>query len=385
MKKMKGLRFVVTGMIIALSIVGALVGVKLLQFGAMGEAAAQMVMPAEPVNAIGVREVLWQPRVRSVGTVKAKQGTMVSTEVEGVVREIRFEAGSMVQAGDVLAQLDADVEKTQLRVAEAAAELARSTFKRSKDLIGKRNISQADYDEAKINVRQTRAQVDNIQALIEKKTIRAPFAGKLGIRRISIGQFLQKGSPIVSLQAQDPVFVDFSVPQQRLGELSQGLDVAVSSDAYPQQSFKGTITAINPNIDPATRNVRIQATLANADGRLRSGMFVEVELILARTEKRLVIPETAVQHAPFGDSVFVVEEDKEGKGTGAEGKKPLVVRQQFVRLGGRQGDFVEVTQGVEVGEQVASTGVFKLRPGMRVVIDNTLAPDFKFAPTPDNT
>ncbi len=375
---MKGLRFVFIGIIVALPIVGGLIGVKMLQFSAMGEAAAHQVMPPEPVNAIDVREVLWQPRVSSVGTVMAVQGTVVSTETAGIVREIRFEAGSVVQAGDVLAQLDVDVEETQLRVAEASAELARRSFKRAEGLIGDRNISRADYDEASVSLRQAEAQVDNIRALIDKKTVRAPFTGKLGIRRISVGQFLERGSPIVSLQSLDPVYVDFSVPQQRLGELAQGLQVMVSSDAYPQQSFEGTITAINPDVDPATRNVRVQATLANADGRLRPGMFVEVELILARTEKVLVIPETAVQHAPYGDSVFVIEENKDDA-------KPLVLRQQFVRLGVRQGDFVVVTKGVSSGEQVASTGAFKLRPGMHVVIDNTLAPDFQFAPKPDNS
>ena len=186
---------------------------------------------------------------------------------------------------------------------------------------------------------------------------------------------------MVSLQSLDPVYVEFSLPQQRLGELTEGLKVAVSSDSYPSQQFEGKITAINPDIDPATRNVRVQATLANADGRLRPGMFVSVDVILARSEKVLFIPATAVLHAPFGDSIFVIEEGQ----AGPDGTKPLVVRQQFVRLGARQGDFVVATEGVKVGERIVSTGVFKLRPGMPVVIDNTLAPKFTFAPKPDNT
>ena len=379
---MKKFRSVILGILIVIPIIGSLAGIKLLQFGAMDAAAKQQVMPPEPVNAAEVHEIVWQHKFYAVGSVMPVQGTEVSAEVEGVVREILFDAGSVVQKGDVLVQLDDEVEKTQLRVATAAVELARTSFKRAKDLIGKRNISQADYDAASITLRQAEAQADNIRALIDKKTIRAPFSGTLGIRRISVGQFLNKGNPIVSLQSLDPVYVDFSLPQQQLSETSEGLKVIVTSDAYPTQPFEGAITAINPDIDLATRNFRMQATLANPDGHLRPGMYVEVTLVLARSENVLVIPETAVLHAPFGDSVFVIEE---GKDAGADGKKPLVLRQQFVRLGARRGDFVVVIKGVTAGERVASTGAFKLRPGMPVVIDNSLAPDFQFAPTPDNT
>jgi membrane fusion protein (multidrug efflux system) len=235
-------------------------------------------------------------------------------------------------------------------------------------------------DSADSNLKQADAQVDNLRAVIAKKTVRAPFAGKLGIRRISVGQFLEKGSPVVSLHSLDPVFVEFSLPQQRLGELAEGLTVMVSSDAYTGQQFQGKITAINPEIDSATRNVRVQATLANADGRLRPGMFVSVDVVLARSEKVLLIPATAVVHGPFGDSVFTVEEGK----SEANGVKPLVAQQRVVRLGLRQGDFVVVTEGVKAGERIISTGVFKLRPGMPVLVDNTLAPHFALTPKPRN-
>jgi membrane fusion protein (multidrug efflux system) len=277
--------------------------------------------------------------------------------------------------------LDAAVELAELRAAEATAELAQVTYQRMKDLIDSRSISQSEFDTADANLKRARAQVDNLRAIIDKKTIRAPFAGKLGIREISVGQYLTKGSSIVSLQSLDPIHVEFSLPQQKLSELREGLTVQVMSDSQPDASFEGTITAINPDIDPATRNVRIQATLANADGRLRPGMFVSVDLILARSEQVLFIPETAVLHAPFGDSVFVIERDDAVEGA----EKPLVVRQRFVRLGARQGDFVAVTSGVEAGEQIVTTGVFKLRPGMVVVIDNSLAPEFQLQPKPKNT
>ena len=378
---LKKLRWLAFGIIIVLPIAGGIVGIKVLQSRAMAAATANQVMPPQPVNVIEVREEQWQPRVSAVGSVMAFQGTVVSAEAEGVVREIKFEAGSVVKAGDELAQLDVEVEQAQLRAAEAAAEWARISFNRAKELIATRSISQADLDSADASLKQADAQVDNVRAVIAKKIVRAPFDGKLGIRRISVGEFLDKGSPVVSLQSLDPVYVEFSLPQQRLGDLSEGLKVDVSSDAYPGRHFEGEITAINPEIDPATRNVRVQATLANADGRLRPGMFVSVDLILARSEKVLFIPAAAVLNAPFGDSVFVVEEGQ----AGPDGAKPLVVQQRFVRLGARQGDFVVVTEGVKAGEKIVSTGVFKLMPGMAVVIDNTLAPKFNLTPKPGNS
>ena len=372
----------ILGIVLVLPIVGGIIGIKVFQFRTMGEAAAKQTMPPQAVNAVQVREENIQPSFSSVGTVMAVQGTVVSTEAEGVVREIAFEAGSLVKAGDLLLRLDVDVEQAQLRAAEADAKLALASFNRAKKLIEPKVISKADFDSADNALKQAQARVDNIRAVIAKKTLRAPFAGKLGIQRISVGQFLEKGSSVVSLQSLDPVYIDYSLPQQKLGDLKEGLQVTVASDAFQGQLFEGTITAINPEIDAATRNVRIQATLANPGGKLRPGMFVTVDTLLDKSQRMLLIPAAAVLHAPFGDSVFIVEE---GKDTGAEGEKQLVVRQQFVRLGQRLGDFVAATQGVKVGEKIVATGSFKLRPGMAVVIDNTLAPSFKLAPTPDNT
>ena len=378
--RLRRLRWVILGACIVVPIGSGIVLIKARQFKAMGAAAAQQAMPPQPVNVAEAREEPWQPRVSSVGSVMAVQGTVVSTETEGIVREVKFGAGTLVKAGDELVQLDAEIQQAQLRAAEAAAEWARVSFSRAKGLIESRSISRAELDSADSGLKQADAQVDNLRAVIAKKTVRAPFAGKLGIRRISVGQFLDKGSPVVSLQSLDPVYVDFSLPQQRLGDLAEGLTVAISADAYPGQQFEGKITAVNPDIDPATRNVRIQATLTNAEGRLRPGMFVSVDLILARSEKVLFIPATAVLRAPFGDSVFVIEEGK----AGLDGVRPLVAQQRFVRLGARQGDFVVATEGVKAGERIVSTGVFKLRPGMPVVIDNTLAPQFALAPKPRN-
>ncbi|GAA3528602.1 efflux RND transporter periplasmic adaptor subunit [Zobellella aerophila] len=369
------------GIIIVLPIVGGLMVIKLFQFEAMEVAGAQQLMPPEPVNVVEVREASWQSSIAAVGSVVAVQGTLIRTEAEGIVRDIAFEAGSRVKAGEQLVRLDVDIEQAQLREAQAAAALARLSFRRGQQLRKSQSISQGELDSLEANMKQANAQVDFFRALINKKTLRAPFAGRLGIRHISVGQFLDKGSPVVSLQSLDPVYVEFSLPQQRLGELSEGLQVTVSSDAYPEQPFTGRVTAFNPEIDPVTRSVRVQATLANLDGRLRPGMFVSVDMLAARSETVLLIPVTAVQHGSYGDAVFVVEEGEQGQ----DGGPPLVVRQQLVRLGARRGDFVVVTEGVAVGEQVVSTGVFKLRPGMAVVIDNRLAPDFKLEPRPDNT
>jgi membrane fusion protein, multidrug efflux system len=371
----------VLGVVIVLPIVGAIFGIKAHQSRASAAAMAKMIPPPETVNSVEIREEQWRPRIPAIGSITPVQGTIVSAEVDGIVRSIQFEAGSMVKAGDQLVQLDVEIEQAQLRATEAAAELARVSFDRAKELSAERTIPQAELDSAAATYKQTTAYVDNIRALIEKKTVRAPFAGKLGIRRISVGQFLQKGSPVVSLHSLDPVYVEFSLPQQRVGDLAAGLSVLVSSDSYPGQQFEGTITAINPEVDPATRNFRVQATLPNGEGRLRPGMFVSVEIVLAKAEKLLFIPVTAVNHAPFGDSIFVIEQ---GLGT-TNGTKSLIAQQRFVRLGTRQGDFVAVTSGAKAGETIVATGVFKLRPGAPVVIDNTLVPKFTFTPKPNKT
>ena len=246
---LKRLLLIFFGLVIALPLVLSLVGTKILQFKAMGDAAAQMVMPPETVNVESVREQVWQPRVSSDGTVVAEQGIEVKNEVEGIVREINFEAGSEVKEGDQLVKLDMAIEQSQLRLAEATLEGAQRIFKRAKDIFAKQGISEADYSLADTNLKEASARVDNIRANMDKKIIRAPFSGRLGIRRISVGQYLDKASPLVSLQKISPVFVEFSVPQQYLGELATGLKIVVRSDSWPGQLFEGEITAIEPDID----------------------------------------------------------------------------------------------------------------------------------------
>ncbi|MFP2768107.1 efflux RND transporter periplasmic adaptor subunit [Oceanisphaera sp. KMM 10153] len=369
------------GLLVVLPIVAVLVLIKLAQFDAMATAGEQMQMPPEPVNMIEVQEERWQPTVAAVGSVVAVQGALLRIEAEGIVQDITFESGARVEAGEVLLRLDAELEQAQLREAESAAALARLSFRRAQQLRKRQSISQSELDQVSANMKQSQARVDFFRALINRKTLRAPFAGQLGIRQISQGQFLDKGSAVVSLQSLDPVYVDFSLPQQQLAELKQGLAITVTSDSYPGQRFAGKITAFNAEIDAVTRSVRAQATLANPDGRLRPGMFVAVEMQLARLNTVLLIPQTAVVHGPDGDAVFVLEEGEKG----ADGTSSLVVQSRPVRLGTRRGDFVAVTEGLAVDERVVSTGVFKLFPGMTVVIDNSLAPDFKLSPLPGNS
>jgi membrane fusion protein (multidrug efflux system) len=360
-------------------VVGAIAGVKVMQISTITETFAAQVPPAERVNAVAVEQQHWEARVASVGSVVAVQGTQVSTEADGVVRAIAFQAGSVVAAGAELVRLDDEVEQAQLRSAEAALQLANLTFERAQRLIAQRAISQSDLEQADATWRQARAQVDNIRAVIAKKVVRAPFAGRVGIRRVSVGDYLAQGTQVVSLQSLDPVYVEFSVPQQRLGQMRDGLAVLATVDSYPGEEFGGSITAIEPHVNSATRNVRIQATFANGHGALKPGMFVSVDVALGAAQPVHVIPATAVVHEPHGDSVFVIEPAPEPQGTDA-----LVLRQQPVKLGARRGDFVVVENGALAGDRVVATGVFKLRAGAHVIIDNTLKPDFALAPAPNN-
>ncbi len=371
----KAIILTILGLIV---IVGLLAGIKGLQIKAMITKNEQFTPPPEVVTVAPVTADSWETLLTSVGSLDAVQGVMVTAEITGKVEEISFSAGDHVTAGDLLVQQDVEVEKAQLRSAESVAELARIEFRRSKKLLANNVVSQSNYDNAQAQLTQALAQADNIRAVISKKTIRAPFAGRLGIRQINLGQVLKEGQAIVSLQSLDPIFVNFLLPQQQLAQLSTGLTVRVTTDAIPGQVFTCEITAINPEVDPDTRNIQVQAKLDNPEERLRAGMYVNVAVVLPAKMKVLTIPATAILYAPYSDSVFVIEE-KKGKDGAPAGK---TVRQQFVRLGEKRGDFVEVTSGLKAEDQVVSTGVFKLRNGQRVEINNSLAPAFKLAPHP---
>ena len=352
---LKRLSITVSGLIL---LVGLLGGIKLLQFQTMFAAGAAVSIPPEPVTTATVNAEAWAPTIDAVGSLTAVQGVNVAAELDGKIVHIAFEPGTAVKAGDLLVQQDTSTEEAQLRAAEASVALARISLNRARELIAQLTISQSELDAADA------------------------FAGRLGIRLVNLGQSLKAGDPLVSLQALDPIYADFLLPQQRLPELARDLVVRVTSDALPPgQVTEGRLTAISPDVDSATRNVRVQATLANPDERLHPGMFVDLSVVLPTTEHVLVIPATAVLYAPYGDSVFVVEEKKGGR-SGAPGK---IVRQQIVRLGERRGDFVVVSSGLQAGETVVTTGVFKLRNGIAVTVDNRLAPDAELAPRPSDT
>jgi membrane fusion protein (multidrug efflux system) len=316
----------------------------------------------------------------AVGSVTPAQGVVVAPEIGGTVAEIAFESGASVNKGDLLVRLDTSSEEAQLRAAEATAQLAKANLDRARELRQSNTNSPAELDAADAQAKQAQAQADSIRAIIAKKTIRAPFTGSLGLRLVNLGQVVKEGEPISTLQTLDPIYVNFSVPQQQLALLTVGSAVNARSDAAPGQTFSGQINAISPEVDQATRNVRVQATLSNAGGKLRGGMFAGVEIVLPTASRVLAIPATAVLYAPYGDSVFVLDEKKD-----ATGKPGKVLRQQFVRLGETRGDFVSVVDGLKAGETVVTSGVFKLRSGMPVVVDNTLAPDSQLAPQPKNS
>jgi membrane fusion protein (multidrug efflux system) len=363
-------------MVVLIAVLG---GIKGLQIDRMIAHGKQFVPPPEVVTTAVASQQTWESVLAAVGSLTAVQGVTVTAELAGKVVQIDFKPGSLVKAGELLVKQDSSSEEAQLRAAEATVALAKLNLERLGKLLSERTISQSQFDNAEASYKQAAAQADAIRTMIAKKSIRAPFAGRLGIRLINLGQFLTEGQAIVSLQSLDPIFVDFALPQQQLRLVQPGLRVRLATDALPGQTMEGKITAINPQVDAATRNIRLQATVANPQEHLRPGMFVNVGVVLPAQQAVLAIPATAVLYAPYSDSVFVVE-DRPADPAGAPSK---VVRQQFAQLGEKRGDFIAVISGLQAGDAVVSTGVFKLRNGQAVVVDNTLAPQFKLSPRPE--
>src|SRR5438128_3197495 len=365
---------------IALGLLAAILvfafGIKFLQIRKM--MSTPMVMPPTTVSSVTVKEEDWAPTLSAVGSISAVQGAVVSAELGGVVGQIAFENGGTAKKGDLLVKLDASQEEALLRSAEAEAELARQDLERTRGLALQKVLSKAALDAAESKFNRLNAVVDQMRSNIRKKTIIAPFDGQLGIRQVNVGQMINAGQQVVSLQSLDPVYVDFALPQQHLQNLSAGLEARVRTDALLGREFVGKLTAINSTVDTATRNVMVQATLENPDHALRPGMFIKIEIVLPEKHKALVIPGSAISYAPYGDSVFVIEKQKDEK----TGKESQVLRQQFVRVGEARGDFVSITTGLKTGETVVGTGVFKLRNGMAVAINNDLAPKPQVNPTP---
>lgn len=368
----KRMIFMLAGVVVFLAAIG---GFKFLQIkAAMAQGGFQP--PPEAVTTVIAQQDAWQTTLNAIGTVAAVNGVTVSADLPGVVESITFDSGRPVKQGDILVRLDTKQERAQLASAEAQRELARLDLERNQGLLSTQIIPRAQYDTAAANFKSADAAVAQVRATIDRKTIRAPFAGVLGIRQVNLGQYLSGGSPIVSLQSLRPVYVNFMVPQQEIGRVSAGSAVEVTSDSLPAPEA-GKIAAFDSKVDEATRNVGVQALFDNRNARLHPGMFVEVKLTRGAKTSAITLPASAISYAPFGDSVFIVEMIK-----GPDGKSYRGVRQQFVKLGGARGDQVAVLTGVKAGDEVVTSGVFKLRPGAAVTVNNTVQPSNNPAPKP---
>ena len=370
----------VLGILGIILVIALIVGLKTLQISEAIAKGKAFKMPPDAVTSLVVSEETALPTLDAVGSLSSPQGVMLGADLPGMVTAILFESGSHATNGQILVQLDTRQEEAQLRTAMAKLDLARQNLDRARDLGAKRVIAQSALDEAKSQFDAAQASVDETRATIERKTIRAPFSGDLGIRQINTGQYLKSGDPIVQLEALDPIYVNFALPQQNLGKLAVGQEVHVLADGIPDKIFPGKITAINSAVDTATRNIQIQATLPNPSHLLRSGMFAAAQVVLPGGGKVIMAPASAIQYAPYGDSLFVIETMKD-----PSGKEYLGVREQAVVLGKTRGDQVEVVKGLKAGDRIATSGIFKLRPGGAVLVNDSVQPGNDPKPKPSDS
>jgi membrane fusion protein (multidrug efflux system) len=370
-------------MILMLAVTAAFIaGLGFVKFQQIQVAIAQGAAfqpPPEAVTTIVARQEEWPATLSAIGTMAAVQGVTVSADLPGMVDRITFDSGRSVREGDVLVQLDTRQEQAQLAALEAQRDLAGLNFDRMQGLLDERVISRAEYDRATAEDRQTEARVEEVRATIARKTVRAPFSGILGIRQVNLGQYLSAGDAVVPLQSLHPIYVNFGVPQQVAGQVRVGRNVRVITDDLAGVESTGRVTAIDSIVDEATRNVQVQATLANPEGTLRPGMFVQTELILGASRPVIALPASAISYAPYGDSVFVVTDLKDPNGQTYRG-----VRQQFVKLEGARGDQVGVISGVNPGDEVVTSGAFKLRNGAAILVNNKIQPGNDPAPKPED-
>ena len=372
-----------TTLIVSIAIpvaIGILVSTKALQFKQLIEMGENYKAPPVAVTHGKVEAQVWENRISTVGSLEAVDGIVVSAELPGKIVEIGFVGGSDVKQGELLIKQDVSIEIAQLRAAEAALELANSELRRVRRLIQQNSASQADLDSANYKLKDAEAQVAAINAQIGKKTIVAPFPGRLGVKQVSVGQDLREGQAIVELNKLSPIFVNFYVPQRHLKLISSGLPVEVSMPGESDNKsgmnlVEGKVTAISPAADIATRNVKIQATIDNTSAGLLPGMFVDIDILLPDPHQVLAIPSTAILYAPYGNSVFVIE----------EGESSKIVRQQIIKTGKVKGDFIEIVSGLKAGESIVTTGAFKLFNGQSVIPDNSRSIEFSLQPNPKNT
>lgn len=366
-------------MLIAVGLVfGGIFGFQEFKAKMIAQVMASQGAPTQTVSTAAAEYQEWQPRLEAVGSLRAVNGADLALEVAGIVDEIHFNSGDDVEAGAPLLQLGADDDIAKLHSLEAAAELAQINYDRDKKQLKIQAVSQATLDTDAANLKNAKAQVAEQQAVVDKKSLRAPFAGHLGIRAVDLGQYLSAGTTIVTLQALDPIYVDFTLPQQTLDEIKVGQPVAATIDTYPGQTFTGVISAINPRVDASTRNLQLRATLANPDRKLLPGMYATVDIDTGAVQRYVTLPQTAITFTTYGDSVYVVGD----KGKGANGQPQLVARQTFVTTGPKRGDQVAILSGVKPGDTVVSAGQIKLHDGAPILINNTVTPTADANPAP---
>jgi membrane fusion protein (multidrug efflux system) len=378
---------VVVGLLLVVGTLGFIKFSQISMLMNMGKEMQKAGPPPEAVSSSIAQLQSWQGQVTAVGTIAPVKGVAISNDAPGIVSKIDFESGALVKQGQILVELDTSVERAQLASARVQHDLALVNVNRSRALIKEQVTTQAQVDTDESTVKSSATAADTIQAQIARKIVRAPFSGRLGIRAVNVGQYLNPGTPLTVLQAVGAVFVDFSLPQQQLDVLHTGMKVLVKIEGSPDPAVDGTIAAVDPTIDSTTRMIKLRATVPNPDEKLRPGMFANVAVVLPDQGQVVTVPLTAVIHASFGDSVFVVEDkpaDAPGAKTNAQGKPIKNARQQFVRLGEARGDFVSVLDGIKAGQEVVSAGGFKLRNNSPVVVDNTVQNAAQLNPKPEN-
>ncbi len=349
-------------------ILAGFIGWKLFMGMMIQKYMASMTGHPETVSATTVARSQWSPTLKAVGSLRAVRGTDIAPQLAGIVADVPFKSGEDVKAGDVLLQLVDDDDVANLNALKASAELARLTYERNKELVRTHAVSQASLDNAIATYRSALAQVAAQQALVEKKRITAPFAGRVGIRLVDVGQYLSPGTKVTTLQSLDPIYIDFSLPQQAVHLVKPGQKVTMTTDAFPGETFTGEISALDPKLDAQTRNVSVRAELSNPDRKLLPGMFGSVTIVTGGDQDVLTLPQTAITYNPYGQSIYIV---KKGE-AGADGKPTLVVEQSFVTTGETRGDQIEILKGIKEGDEVVTAGQIKLRNGSHVVIDNSV-------------
>ena len=367
-------------LVIVLALVAGLGFVKYRQIQTAIAMGASFAPPPSAVTTVVALRETWPSTLAIIGTAQAIQGVTVSADLPGTVSKINFESGRAVHAGDVLVELDTREERAQLAAAESDRDLAKINYGREQQLVSQGVVPRSEFDNAEAQQKSTAAKVGAIKATIDRKTIRAPFSGILGIRQINLGQYLAAGQAIVSLQSVNPIYVNFGVPQQAAPQMRSGGTLRVTSDDLPGVEFNGHVTALDSVVNESTRNIQVQATLANPQGKLRPGMFVQVQVRLGASRQIIPLPASAINYAPYGDSVFVVTDLQDPKGKTYKG-----VRQQVVKVEGSRGDQVAVISGVNPGDEIVTSGVFKLRNGAAVQVNNKVQPSNNPKPKPEDS